>query len=330
MGTIPQKTHQDSFDHGSPPSLRELSDRLVRSIAGEPRIRHVGAALLPSNEEVARSVELLRDLIFPGYFGLRTTQEAELRVEIDRIVAELWPLLTRQISGALRYELHLDPSSASFTEACQHCDDRARAAATSFLRTLPTVRSALSLDVQAAYDGDPACRHTDEAVFSYPGVHAVMVHRLAHELYRLDVPLLPRMMSELAHRETGIDLHPGSRIGRSFFIDHGTGVVVGETTIIGDHCTLYQGVTLGAKSFPRDERGRIRKGIKRHPTLEDHVTVYAGATILGGDTVIGAGSVVAGGVFLTRSVPPGRMIHGPRPEIGERENPQPPPPSFEI
>lgn len=188
----------------------------------------------------------------------------------------------------------------------------------------------VSLDVQAAMDGDPACRSHAEAVLCMPGVHAVAVHRLAHELLRQAVPLVPRMMSELAHARTGIDIHPGARIGRSFFIDHGTGVVIGETTRIGDHCKIYQGVTLGARSLRLDERGRVERVPKRHPTLEDHVTVYANATILGGDTVVGAGSIVAGGVYLTRSVPPGHVVHGPKVEMSLRPNPERPHPNFDI
>ena len=188
----------------------------------------------------------------------------------------------------------------------------------------------LSLDVQAAYDGDPAARNTAEVIACFPGIRALMVHRMVHELHRMDVPLIPRMLSEHIHSQTGIDIHPGARIGQSFFIDHGTGVVIGETTVIGDHCKVYHGVTLGAKSFKQDERGRLMRGTKRHPTLEDHVTVYAGASILGGDTVIGAGSVVSGGVFLTESVPPGHMVHGHKTSLTLRSNPQMPPTNFNI
>ncbi|MCI0436601.1 MAG: serine acetyltransferase, partial [Gemmatimonadetes bacterium] len=163
-----------------------------------------------------------------------------------------------------------------------------------------------------------------------PGLRALAVHRLAHELHRLRVPLVPRIMAECAHSQTGIDIHPGARIGESFFLDHGTGVVIGETSVIGDHCRIYQGVTLGARGFPRDERGRLVRGAKRHPTLEDHVTIFAGATILGGDTVIGAGSVINGGVFVTSSVPPGHIVRAPRAELTLRNNPDLPPPMYAI
>ena len=177
-------------------------------------------------------------------------------------------------------------------------------------------------DVRAAYDGDPAAKSYDEIVFSYPGLYAVTVHRVAHELYVQGVPLLPRLMSELAHSETGIDIHPGAQIGRSFFIDHGTGVVIGETTVIGDHVKMYQGATLGALSFPRDACGALIRGVKRHPTIEDRVTIYAGATILGGDVVIGRGSVIGSSVWLTHSVPPGTKVitESPRLRYKNSEN----------
>lgn len=191
----------------------------------------------------------------------------------------------------------------------------AGAIAGAFFARVATVADALALDVCAAYEGDPAAQGELEIVECYPGVRALFVHRFAHELDRLGVPLLPRMMSEYAHRETGIDIHPSATIGRAVFIDHGTGVVIGQTAVIGDRCRIYQGVTLGAKNFEREADGSMRRNYKRHPTLEDDVVVYAGATILGGDTVIGKGSVVAGGVFLTKSVPPGHVVTGARFEL---------------
>jgi serine O-acetyltransferase len=191
---------------------------------------------------------------------------------------------------------------------------------TAFLTALPALSGLVASDLEAACERDPAVRSPTEVALCYPGLLALSTHRLAHELFRLGVPLLPRMMSEGAHRVTGIDIHPGASIGPGFFIDHGTGVVIGETTVIGARCTLYQGVTLGALSFPRDAEGKLIRGTKRHPTLEDDVTVYAGATILGGDTVIGRGSIVAGGVFVTRSVPPDHVVQGPRVELRIRSH----------
>jgi serine O-acetyltransferase len=176
------------------------------------------------------------------------------------------------------------------------------------MRRLPAIRRTLTTDVQAAYEGDPAAHTYAEITLSYPCICAITTHRLAHELYKLDVPLIPRIMSEHAHSMVGIDIHPGAQIGESFFIDHGTGVVIGETSIIGNHVKLYQGVTLGARSFPLDEHGRPIKGTKRHPTLEDDVIVYAGASILGGSTVVGRGSIIGGNVWLDRSVPPGSKV----------------------
>jgi serine O-acetyltransferase len=187
-------------------------------------------------------------------------------------------------------------------------DDTAEEAAYEFLESLPRVRKMLAKDIQAAYDGDPAAHCIDEIILSYPAAYAITAYRVAHELHRIGVPLLPRMLTELAHSRTGIDIHPGASVGDSFFIDHGTGVVIGETTVIGDHVKLYQGVTLGAHSFPKDEKGRLIRGQKRHPTIEDNVVIYAGATILGGDTVIGAGSIIGGNVWLTESVPPGSRV----------------------
>jgi serine O-acetyltransferase len=189
------------------------------------------------------------------------------------------------------------------------------AATDAFLARVPAIAARLGADVGAAFDGDPAARNDLEIVVCYPGIRALMVHRFAHELDALGVPLLPRMMAEHAHRDTGIDIHPRATIGDALFIDHGTGVVIGETAVIGNRCRIYQGVTLGAKNFDREPDGSMRRGYRRHPTLEDDVVVYAGATILGGDTVIGRGSVIAGGVFLTKSVPPGHVVTGPRLEL---------------
>jgi serine O-acetyltransferase len=187
-----------------------------------------------------------------------------------------------------------------------------------FFGALPAVRELLVDDVVAAYNGDPAAHSYAEVVMSYPCIAAITTHRIAYELYRLDVPIVPRIMSEVAHAETGIDIHPGAQIGRSFFIDHGTGVVIGETSRIGANVKIYQGVTLGAKSFPVDENGFPVKDIQRHPTIEDDVVIYAGATILGGDTVIGKGSVIGANVFVADSVPPGSTVTQKHPELRVR------------
>jgi len=326
----------DYLDHSSwqaPPTNPDALDRpiqrLVQSIVHDERTCHISHAALPDRDSIGRMTDQLKWLLFPGFFGPRDLQAESLQPHISAVVHDVRDQLLAQITAALRYEQDLAASTHD-VPAHADSDSRARQLTRSVLDALPAVREKLSLDVQAAYDGDPAAVHTDEVIFCYPGLQALAVHRVAHVMYRLGIPLLPRIMAEMAHGETGIDIHPGARIGRSFFIDHGTGVVIGETTIIGDHCKLYQGVTLGAKSFPKDERGRIRRGEKRHPTLEDHVTVYAGAAILGGDTVIGAGSVINGGVFITSSVPPGHVVRAPKGELTLRNNPDLPPAMYNI
>lgn len=260
----------------------------------------------PSADEVAAATERLRWLLFPGFLGPR---------ELAQHSAE------RFVASVLRDVRHrLEPQIvAAFANGDRKAVPRVRSKAAEilgdFLDQLPRIRELLGFDVQAAFDGDPAARTIDEIILCYPGVLALSVHRLAHELFLRDVPLIPRVMGEWAHRQCGIDIHPGARIGKGCFLDHGTGIVIGETTEIGDFCKIYQGVTLGAKSFEREVDGRIKRGYKRHPTLEDHVTVYAGATILGGDTTIGRRSVVNGGVFLTRSVPPDHVVQAPKVEL---------------
>ncbi|MEE3002280.1 MAG: serine O-acetyltransferase [Planctomycetota bacterium] len=292
----------------------DLARRLVAP--GEPndRIQHLSGGRLPNRDVVLWILEQLQYILFPGFFGPRDMDADGLAEYVATVLAEIEADLQGQVEGALRYQESIDASNIS----PEVLGNEARCAAeitSRFLEGLPELRRLLSLDVQAAYDGDPAAQHTDEAVLCYPGIKAITVHRIAHELYIAGVPLIPRIMHEWAHSETGIDIHPGATIGEGIFIDHGTGVVIGETTVIGNGCKIYQGVTLGAKSFPKDERGRLKRGVKRHPTLEDEVTVYAGATILGGDTVIGYGSVVNGGVFLTNSIPANHVAQAPVVEV---------------
>ena len=205
-------------------------------------------------------------------------------------------------------------NASSRCKECGDCRAKAESAVIHLVSELPAIKRVLEDDIQAAYDGDPAAKSLMEIVMSYPGLHAIAVQRIAHLLYEKDVPLIPRVMSELAHSRTGIDIHPGARIGAGFFIDHGTGVVIGETCVIGRNVKLYQGVTLGALSFPKDANGNPIKGIKRHPEVRDGVTVYAGATILGGDTVVGEGSVIGGNVWLTHSVPPHSTVYNAQPK----------------
>jgi len=270
---------------------------------------------LPSRSEIARVVELLRSVIFPGFFGNRDVTESSLGFHMGATLHQVSLIIVDEVHRGLCFAC--DRNSTDRTPTT--CLTRAKRITADFLKQLPEIRRLLALDAVAAYEGDPAASGPSEAIFCYPGVLALTSHRLAHELYKLEVPLIPRIISELAHSETGIDIHPGATIGERCFIDHGTGVVIGETTIIGDRVRLYQGVTLGAKSFPLDDDGNPIKGIDRHPILEDEVTVYSGATILGRVT-IGKGSIIGGNVWLTKGIPAGSRISQGRPRTQAFEN----------
>jgi serine O-acetyltransferase len=267
---------------------------------------------------VREMIENLRRIMFPGFFDPDPLWDGEIEAHITRLCERVSRTLREEVRAVLRYgrrRTHTDRKGANGAGPDPLSDEAfTEHVVCEFLRSLPRVRAMLGLDVQAAYDGDPAAEHTDEIVLCYPGLDAIFTHRAAHELYKLGVPVLPRVISEQAHSRTGIDVHPGAQIGESFFIDHGSATVIGETSIIGKQVKVYQGVTLGARSFPKDERGRAIRGIKRHPTIGDRVTIYAGAVILGGDTVIGDDCVIAGGVFVTSSVAPGHVVQQTRPE----------------
>lgn len=255
--------------------------------------------VMPSRAEVARALGGLRAALFPWHFGARDVSRQGLAYYVGRTLDAALSSLREQIRLGFSFECE-DGGS-------QCCAEKAREASHQLASRLPTIRALLGSDARAAYEGDPAATSVDETIFSYVGMTAITHHRIAHELYRLGVPLIPRMISELAHESTGIDIHPGAEIGGRFFIDHGTGVVIGETSIIGEHVRLYQGVTLGAKSFPSDEHGNPIKGIPRHPIVEDDVIIYAGATVLG-RIRIGRGASIGGNVWLTQDVPPGAHI----------------------
>lgn len=267
-----------------------------------------GAIPFPSRKAVIQIILLARRIIFPGYFsGLRFD---------DGNMNECAGAEMRELSGKL-YEqtaLAFQHDCLRSGRLCSECIDRSNAATAAFIGTMGKLRSILLTDVRAAFEGDPAAKSFDEIIFSYPGLFAITVYRVAHEFYELDVPLLPRMMTEYAHSVTGIDIHPGAKIGESFFIDHGTGVVIGETTEIGNRVRLYQGVTLGALSLPRNDIDRFRNR-KRHPTIEDDVIIYSNATLLGGETVVGARSIIGGNVWITESVPPDTKVLLKRPEL---------------
>jgi serine O-acetyltransferase len=291
--------------------LNDLVESLLESYRADGRTHHLDATFLPSRARTIQLLEGLRRIVFPGFFDEQRLTSDTVRFHAGELLSQAHDLLFDQIHHALRYEMNRTNGRGS-GDACNDCERRAQEVTATFLQTLPEIRRKLALDVQAAFDGDPAAVSTDETIFCYPGVDATFIYRIAHELYRLKVPLLPRIMSEYAHYETGIDIHPGAEIDESFFIDHGTGVVIGETTVIGKRVKIYQGVTLGALST---KGGQEWRGMKRHPTIEDDVTIYGGAIILGGSTTIGKGATIGGSVFITSSVPPGHSVTMKQPEL---------------
>ena len=264
---------------------------------------------LAGQQAVVEVLEELIAVLFPGCHLRQDVPEGEADGYSPIALEQTALKLRAQCRQTLEYQCALDPCA----DDCGKCDVRAVDAVATLVKSLPDILAVLQEDILAAYEGDPAAKSTMEVVMSYPGVYAVIVHRVAHCLYQQKIPLIPRVMAEYAHSKTGIDIHPGATLGEGFFIDHGTGVVIGETCVIGRRVKLYQGVTLGALSFEKDEHGHLVKGIKRHPNVEDHVVVYAGATILGGNTTIGTGSVIGGNVWLTHSVPPGSKVYNQQP-----------------
>jgi serine O-acetyltransferase len=273
---------------------------LLRSYEQEGGINHLDGSNLPSEDSVNRLAADVMHLLFPGYFETEPLTRDVVREHTRRRLVSVHDRLRTDVEKSLRFARAADPALAANTLAP---DARAAEVADSVLARLPELRRIVQTDVQAAYAGDPATRHVEEIILAYPCVLVISLQRFAHELYRLGVPLLPRMITEYAHERTGTDIHPGARIGEYFFIDHCTGVVIGETATIGHHVKIYQGVTLGAKSFEVDSQGNPVKGVKRHPDVGDHVTIYAHATILGGDTRIGAHSIVGANVWLLESIP---------------------------
>jgi serine O-acetyltransferase len=279
---------------------------ILASYRERGELAHVARDHLPSREIIWAVVEDLLRLLFPGFLEPTALAADELAERTEARVRSIEQRLHREIEKGCRFRA---PSATPFEE----CRDRAATATLSLLQSIPAVRDMLASDIEAAYDGDPAAHSFEEIILAYPGLQAIAVHRLAHVLHIDDVPIVPRVMSEYAHSRTGIDIHPGATIGRRFFIDHGTGVVIGATSVIGDDVKLYQGVTLGARSFAHDAAGRIVKGTKRHPDIEDGVTIYAGATILG-PIRIGRGAVIGGNVWITHDVPPDTRIVVRQPE----------------
>jgi len=295
--------------------LPAIVDSLVKSIAAEPRMQHLNRIDLPSRDAIVECIDRLQQLVFPGYFGEQGLTTQNLPFRVGELIIELTELLYQQVRSCLRYREQI-PGNSSADAACQKCDHEAAEIVDQFFARMPEVRVLLATDVQAAFDSDPAATSTDETIVCYPGLYAIFIQRLAHEFYDMNVPMLPRIMTEHAHSKTGIDIHPGAKLGKSFFIDHGTGIVIGETTDIGDNVKIYQGVTLGALA---PAFGQVLRGQKRHPTIEENVTIYAGATILGGDTVIGKGTVIGGNVFIINSVPPMNQVTAEPPQLKYRQ-----------
>ncbi|OGV50772.1 MAG: hypothetical protein A2X49_12200 [Lentisphaerae bacterium GWF2_52_8] len=301
MSTIQSCPSNQPLKLADPVFLEDLITRVCATYEDSCGINHIEGFNLPQEAEILEILHDLLELVFPGFSGKGSFSLNTIRYSIGEILVRVYPELVGLIARSFHYNCKLSK--------CCDCNVpvMAESATKALLNALPEIRKMMKTDTQAAYDGDPAARSLDEIVMSYPGIKAITIQRLAHVLYSEKVPLLPRLLTEYAHRITGIDIHPGAKLGTGIFIDHGTGVVVGETAILGDNVKLYQGVTLGALSFPKDACGKIIKGAKRHPTIENDVTIYAGATILG-DIVIGRGSVIGGNVWLTETVGPGTKI----------------------
>ena len=326
-------------DQSTSRSLDNVASEIVDSLKF-PKTEH--AAPIPEFDSLVEMINRLKAIAYPGFRSNESSRDHvkdDLRKQLD----EAHQILTRQIAIAIarHCEACEDMQSSDCEEAGIPIFEKPRdllshsqSIAAEYISRLPRIRNSLLTDVKAAYIGDPACKNFDEVILCYPGLNAVTVYRLAHELYELNVPFLPRMMSEWVHGETGIDIHPGATIGDHFFIDHGTGVVIGETCIIGEHVKIYQGVTLGALSFPQDEMGQLIRDSKRHPTIEDNVVIYANATVLGGKTVVGRDSVVGSSVWLTHSVDPSTTVIMEKPKLRLRNQQEPselePPMDFQI
>lgn len=282
--------------------------QLVKSWSKKDSFEHIGPIPIPSHESVVQIIHQTRCILFPGYFSKTNLTQNNLEYYIGQRTTCLYEKLAKQITLALKHDCFRKK------QPCCDCGITGHKMALEFIQTLPKIESLLNMDIKAALEGDPAAKGPDEVIFSYPGLLAITIYRMANTLLKFGVPIIPRIMTEHAHSLTGIDIHPGATIGENFFIDHGTGVVIGETTEIGKRVRLYQGVTLGALSLPR-EAGALYRGTKRHPTIEDDVIIYANTTILGGETTIGARSIIGGNIWITESVAPDTKVLLKRPEL---------------
>ncbi len=282
-------------------ALPDAIEQVMDSLDDPDGFVHIGDEPMHFTTSVREMIDKFREVLFPGYFSSEKMDEANLTYHMGQAVSQLYDIISEQVIHVLRHDC------IRYELACSECEPRGNEVALKMIHAIPHLRRCLAEDVRGAYDGDPAAKSHDEVIFSYPGLYAITVYRIANILYTLNVPQLPRIMSEYAHSLTGIDIHPGATIGRRFVIDHGTGLVIGETAIIGNNVRIYQNVTIGALSLPPGA-GETLRDAKRHPTIEDDVIVYSGATILGGDTVIGTRSVVGGNVWLTESIPPDTKV----------------------
>ncbi len=305
-----EKIGKKGFETGVP----KLVDNIVKSYETFGGMDHLEGKDLPSKKVVVEVLEDLFAVLFPGYLGKEDVTKANIKYFLGTTLTSVYTRLTNEVEKSLKYICR------KINECPQDvCQKRAQVVVKEFLEKIPDIRALTNGDIEAAYNGDPAAVSIEEVILSYPCVLAIATYRIAHELYLRGVPLIPRIMSEHIHSLTGIDIHPGAKIGKNFFIDHGTGVVIGETTEIGDNVKLYQGVTLGALSFPKDEKGQIIRGVKRHPTIGNNVVIYSGATLLGADAIVGDNVVIGGNVWVTSPVASGTKITIVRPELNYKK-----------
>jgi serine O-acetyltransferase len=292
--------------------LPQIIGKIVNTYGTEDGINHIEGPNLPSRDLVHEIATNFLDVLFPGYYAKQELSKGDVTNYIWEKIAFIYHHLSRENFKSLK-------SAYGNQEDEKKLTDRSIEITFSMLNRIPDMRDKLRGDVLSALDGDPAAKNLDEIILCYPGIEAIAIYRVAHEIHLLKVPLIPRIMTEYAHSKTGIDIHPGATIGEHFFIDHGTGVVIGETTEIGNNVRIYQGVTLGALSVKKDASGNIERGKKRHPTIKDNVIIYAGATILGGKTVVGENSIIGGSVWLTESVPPCTLLFNKPPELTKKK-----------
>jgi serine O-acetyltransferase len=300
--------HVEITNSSQQDKVPQVVKKLLSSWNTKECYEHISPVSLPSQEKVIEIVEQTKRILFPGYFTKTKLHAANIEYYIGKQTTDLYEKISKQITMAIRHDCRRNGLP------CTNCEARSHQQALSFIESLPKITALLASDIRAALRGDPATKSSDEVIFCYPGLLATLMFRLAHELYLLDIPIIPRIITEYAHSLTGIDIHPGATIGPEFFIDHGTGVVIGETTIIGKNVRLYQGVTLGALSLPRDAGKKLRDK-KRHPSIEDNVIIYSNTTILGGKTVIGEGSIIGGNIWITESVATNTKVLLKRPEL---------------